>query len=144
MPFLSGCLLQKGRPDICHFFSINVLLGSIFLHMKARKLWQKLHKFCIYGDVSYITHMSYVENFRFLHICHVETSEISPYVEKFSNSHNCHTWRAEFSPQDNFFSTNIIRDKYQVCPLGQIFVHHILSRRIFSRHIVSGHADSAD
>ena len=28
------------RPDICHFFSTNVLLGSIFLHMKARKLWQ--------------------------------------------------------------------------------------------------------
>ena len=25
------------RPDICHFFSTNVLLGSIFLHMKARK-----------------------------------------------------------------------------------------------------------
>ena len=22
------------RPDICHFFSTNVLLGSIFLHMK--------------------------------------------------------------------------------------------------------------
>ena len=35
------------RPDICHFFSTNVLLGSIFRHMKARKLWQKLHKFCI-------------------------------------------------------------------------------------------------
>ena len=29
------------RPDVCHFFSTNVLLGSIFLHMKARKLWQK-------------------------------------------------------------------------------------------------------
>ena len=29
-------------------------------------------------------------------------------------------------------------------PLRQIFVHHILSRRIFLRHIVSGHADSAD
>ena len=29
------------RPDICHFFSTNVLLGTIFLHMKARKLWQK-------------------------------------------------------------------------------------------------------
>ena len=29
------------RPDICHFFSSNVLLGSIFLHMKAHKLWQK-------------------------------------------------------------------------------------------------------
>ena len=72
------------RPDISHFFSTNVLLGSIFLHMKARKLWQKLHKFCIYGNFFYITHILYVENFRFLHICHVETSEISPYVEKFS------------------------------------------------------------
>ena len=28
------------RPHICNFFSTNVLLGSIFLHMKARKLWQ--------------------------------------------------------------------------------------------------------
>ena len=25
------------RPDICHFFSTNVLLGSIFLHMKNDK-----------------------------------------------------------------------------------------------------------
>ena len=32
------------RPYICNFFSTNVLLGSIFLHMKARKLWQ--NKFC--------------------------------------------------------------------------------------------------
>ena len=44
-------LLNSGvfeyRPDIYHFFSTNVLLGSIFLHMKARK-------FCIYGDVFYI------------------------------------------------------------------------------------------
>ena len=29
------------RPDFCHFFSTNVLSGSIFLHMKSRKLWQK-------------------------------------------------------------------------------------------------------
>ena len=35
---LSPCC---SRPDICHSFSTNVLLGSIFLHMKARKLWQK-------------------------------------------------------------------------------------------------------
>ena len=28
------------RPDICHFFSTNVLLGTIFPHMKVRKLWQ--------------------------------------------------------------------------------------------------------
>ena len=64
------------RPDICHFFSTNVLLGSIFLLIKARKLWQnkfrdetdlvtkqhscnKLHKFCINGDAFYITHMPY-------------------------------------------------------------------------------------
>ena len=33
------------RPHICHFFSTNVLLGSIFLHMNARKLWQNLPKF---------------------------------------------------------------------------------------------------
>ena len=76
----------RRRPDICHLFYINILLGSIFLHMKARKLWQKLHKFCIYGNFFYITHILYVENFRFLHICHVETSGISPHVEKFSIS----------------------------------------------------------
>ena len=78
--FYPGCSWDAGlfqnRPHICHFFSTNVLLGSIFLHMK----------FCIYGSVFYITHMPYVENFRFLHICHVETSEISPHVEKFSIS----------------------------------------------------------
>ena len=68
----------RRRPDICHLFYINILLGSIFLHMKARKLWQKLHKFCIYDNFFYITHILYVENFRFLHICHVETSDISP------------------------------------------------------------------
>ena len=28
------------RPYICNFFSTNVLLGSIFLHIKARELWQ--------------------------------------------------------------------------------------------------------
>ena len=56
-----------------------------------------MHKFCKYGDVFHITQMPYVENFRFLHICHVEISEMSPH--------------------DNFFSTNMIRDireKYQL------------------------------
>ena len=38
------------RPDICHFFSTNVLLRSIFLHMKARKLWQKIR-----GKTAWIT-----------------------------------------------------------------------------------------
>ena len=59
------------------------LIFVIFLHkctlgcqfFSTRKLWQKLHKFCIYGDVFYITHIPYVENFRLLHICHVDTSE---------------------------------------------------------------------
>ena len=46
-------LLSHSRPDICHFFSINVLLGSIFLHI---------------GEVFYITHVPYVENFKFLHM----------------------------------------------------------------------------
>ena len=31
---------DPNRPYSCHFFSTNVLLGSIFLHVKARKLWQ--------------------------------------------------------------------------------------------------------
>ena len=30
------------RPDICHLSSTNALLGSSFLHMKARKLWQNI------------------------------------------------------------------------------------------------------
>ena len=33
-----------GRPHICHFFPQMYFLGSIFLHMKARKLWQNLSK----------------------------------------------------------------------------------------------------
>ena len=44
---------------------------------------RKQHKFCIYGDIFYIIHMSDVEKFRFFHICHGKTSEISPHVEKF-------------------------------------------------------------
>ena len=63
--------------------------------------------------------MPYVENLRFLHICHVETSEMSPQVEKFLLSPQLSNIRkAEISPHDNFFSTyNIsdINDKYQVC-----------------------------
>ena len=31
---LSFICVCRDRPDICHFFSTNVLLGSIFLHMK--------------------------------------------------------------------------------------------------------------
>ena len=64
----------------------------------------KLHKFCIYGDVFYITHMPY--NFF--------TSVI---WRQLKFLHNCHTWKADISPHDNFFSTNnisIISDKYQV------------------------------
>ena len=53
--------------------------------------------------------------------------------------------RAPFWPPSTFLiifwaRTNIFLPN----PLGHIFVHHILSRRIFLRHIVSGHADSAD
>ena len=33
------------RPHICHFSPRMYFLGSIFLHMKARKLWQNLPKF---------------------------------------------------------------------------------------------------
>ena len=42
------------------------------------------------------------ENFRFLHICNVETSEISPHADNFQFPHNCHMWKAEISPHDNF------------------------------------------
>ena len=35
----------RSRPHICHFYPQMYFLGSIFLHMKARKLWQNLPKF---------------------------------------------------------------------------------------------------
>ena len=110
------------RPDICNFFFTNVLLGSIFLHMKARKLWQIIKK------IAYILHIWR----RFLHHTYAICGEfhISPHLSfdichlkffhmwrNFQFPHNCHTWKAEISPQDNFFSTNNIidiSDKYQV------------------------------
>ena len=61
----------------------------------------KLHKFCIYGKVFYITDMTYVQNFRFLHICHVETSEISSHVEKFSISSQL-SYMESWNLNDNF------------------------------------------
>ena len=36
----------------------------------------------------------------------------------FQFPYNYNTWKAEISPHDNFFSTNIIRDKYQVCSIS--------------------------
>ena len=110
------------------------LWAQVFSTWKRINCGKKLHKFCIYGDVFYITHMPYVENFRFLHICHVETSEISPHVEKFSispqlsymESWNISTWQ--------FFSTNNISDisdKYEVwvAPLKKSYfpVDHVIS-----------------
>ena len=77
------------RPDICHFFSTNVLLGSIFLHMKARKLWQNFPKFL---------HMW--RNFQFSHNCHIWKAEISPHDNFFSTDIN-----------------RDIRDKYELCLL---------------------------
>ena len=50
--------------------------------------------------------MPYVENFRILHICQLETSEISPHVERFSISPQFSYRKAEISPHYNFFSTN--------------------------------------
>ena len=37
-------LHQVIKPHICHFSPQMYFLGSIFLHMKARKLWQNLPK----------------------------------------------------------------------------------------------------
>ena len=62
----------------------------------------------MYGDVFYITHMPYVENFRFLHICHVEKFEITPHVEKFHISSHLSCIKTEIFPHDNFFSTNML------------------------------------
>ena len=59
--------------------------------------------------------MPYAENFRFLHICHVETSEISPYVEKFSIppqlsymvSWNFSTWQFFVHEYNSWYSWQI-------------------------------------
>ena len=98
------CYQMLLRPHICNFFPTNVLLGSIFLHMKAR----------IYGDVStsHTCHMWRISDF--------STSAMWRHLHmrrNFQFPHNCHTWKDEISPHDNFFSANIIRDicdKYQV------------------------------
>ena len=37
--------VRQAWPHICHFSPQLYFLGSIFLHMKARKLWQNLPKF---------------------------------------------------------------------------------------------------
>ena len=52
------------------FLSTNVLLGSIFIHMKARQ-------FCIYGDVFYVTLW---RNLQYPHNCHTWKAEISPFI----------------------------------------------------------------
>ena len=103
------------RPVNCHFFSTNVLLGSIF----------SPHENCI--------NFAYMATFSTSHTCHTwRISDFSTSVmwrqlkflhmmRNFQFPHNCHTWKAEISPHDNFFSTNIIRDirdKYQVCTLA--------------------------
>ena len=51
-------------------FSPQMYFGAQFVSTwKHVNCGKKLHKFCIYGDVFYITHMPFMENFRFLHIC---------------------------------------------------------------------------
>ena len=112
-PTIRKCLLSaqipvtNNRPKICH-------CPQMYFWVQFFSTW-KLHKFCIYGNVFYITHMPYVENFRFLHICHVETSEISPHVEKFSispqlsymESWNFSTWQFFPHKYNSWFSGQI-------------------------------------
>ena len=65
----------------------------------------------------FIKHMPDVENFRFLHVCHVEKLNFFPVVEKFLISPQLPYIKAENSPHGNFFSIdNIsdISDKYEV------------------------------
>ena len=98
--------IDHPRPDICHLFSTNVLLGSIILHIKARKLWQNFPTF----------------------------PKIFQIFPKFP--HNCHTLKAEIFHHDNFFSKNIIRDisdKYQVSyakPNTSVNIAHMGSGRL--------------
>ena len=66
------------RIDNINDINHQTLYLSFFLHKCTFGLIFSPRVICgIYGDVFYTTHMPYVENFRFLHICHVETSEIS-------------------------------------------------------------------
>ena len=101
---------QRGRtrPDICHFSPQLYFWAQFF------STW-KLRKFCIDCDVFYITHMPYVEIFRFLHNFHVETSEISPHVGKFSispqlsymESWNFSTWQFFLHEYNSWYSWKI-------------------------------------
>ena len=74
----------------------------------------KARKFCIYGDVFYITHMPYVENFRILHIWHEETSKISPCGEILNFPTIVIHGKLKFLHM-TIFSTNNISDKCEVC-----------------------------
>ena len=97
-------ILSHSRPDICHFFSINVLLGSIFLHMKARKLAR--------FSTSYTCHMWRISNFStYVTWRHLKFLHMRRNAQFF---YNCHSWKAEISPHDNFFSTYYISDKYHI------------------------------
>ena len=76
---------EQSQPDlIVVIFSPQMyFLGSIFLHMKARKLWQNFPK---------ISH--FFQNIpKFLHIW-----------RNFNFPHNCYIWKAEISPQEIFSS----------------------------------------
>ena len=103
---IEGCLFQslekwdRQEQTWClSFFSTNVLLGSIFLHMKARKLWQKFR-----DKTAWITYLA--TKGHKLQWNPINCTEISPHVEKFSispqlsymESWNFPTWHI-FSPR---------------------------------------------
>ena len=64
----------------------------------------------------FTSHTYHMCNFRFLHICHVETSEIFPHVEKFSISPQLSYMEIlNFSTWQFFLLSFSISDKYEVC-----------------------------
>ena len=107
------------------FFSTNVHLGSIFLHIKARKLWRKKlatkQRNNLFFKIAKILHIlrRFLHNtyFRFLHICLWRLLKFLHMWRNFQFPHNCRTKNAEISSHDSSFSTNNISDfsdKYQV------------------------------
>ena len=106
------CRAPFARPGIYHFFSTNVLLCSIFLHIKARKLWQNKFrdKTAWITDLTTKRHKLQSNPINCTHcLFSLSIFSISPQLSYMES------WN--FSARQ-FFSTNDISDisdKYQVC-----------------------------
>ena len=100
------CRAPFARPGIYHFFSTNVLLCSIFLHIKARKLWQNKFrdKTAWITDLTTKRHKLQSNPINCTHcLSFLSCGDIENFStwRNFQFPHNCHTWKAEISPHDN-------------------------------------------